>query len=94
MLTLGIDVSKSKLDCSLLLDANELIRKTKSVSNSKIGVINLLSWCDDKHAIKPQQLHAIIEGTGIYHQRIALVLFDAGVKVSIVNPAFMPSGAS
>jgi len=87
MLVIGIDVSKSKLDCSLLLDAVELKRRAKSVANSKAGIADLLAWCAKKHAVEPHQLHTIIEGTGVYHEQIAIALFDAGVTVSIVNPA-------
>ena len=32
-------------------------------------------------------MHAILEGTGVYHEQAALALVDAGVTVSIVNPA-------
>jgi transposase len=45
MFFIGIDVSKAKLDCSLLLDAANSKRRAKSVANSKIGISELLSWC-------------------------------------------------
>jgi len=35
MFFIGIDVSKAKLDCSLLVDVASSKRKTKSVANSK-----------------------------------------------------------
>jgi transposase len=81
------------LDCSLLLDAAGGKRKSKSVANSKIGIIDLLAWCAKQHVI-PADLHAVMEGTGVYHEQAALALFDAKANVSIVNPAFMPLGAS
>ncbi len=87
MFVMGIDVAKSKLDCSLLLDVAELKRRTKSVANSPMGVADLLAWCASKQAVEPHQLHAIIEGTGVYHEQIAIALSVAGVTVSIVNPA-------
>ena len=86
MFFIGIDVSKAKLDCSLLLDVTGGKRKSKSVANSKSGVIDLLAWCT-KQAVVATDLHAIMEGTGAYHERAALALFDSGVIVSIVNPA-------
>lgn len=61
-------------------------RKSKSVANSKAGIADLLAWCT-KQAIVVAGLHAIMEGTGAYHEQSALALFDAGVIVSIVNPA-------
>jgi transposase len=86
MFFIGIDVSKAKLDCSLLLDVASSKRRAKSVSNSKSGICDLLSWCT-KHQVTAQDLHAIMEGTGVYHEQAAMALADAGVTVSIVNPA-------
>jgi transposase len=86
MFFIGIDVSKAKLDCSLLLDVASGKRRAKTVANSKAGVSELLAWCVKQHA-SPYELHAILEGTGVYHEPAALALADAGVTVSIVNPA-------
>lgn len=86
MFYIGIDVSKAKLDCSLLLEVDRLKRKSKSVANSKSGVSDLLDWAA-KHGALPAELHAVMEGTGVYHEQAALALCDAGVTVSIVNPA-------
>ncbi len=86
MFYIGIDVSKAKLDCSLLLDATSGKRKSKTVANAKSGVIDLLAWCS-KQSVAVTDLHAVMEGTGVYHEQAALALFDTGVTVSIVNPA-------
>ena len=86
MFFIGIDVSKAKLDCSLLLDVASGKRSAKSVANSRTGVSELLTWCAKQHA-PCHDLHAILEGTGVYHEQAALALADAGVTVSIVNPA-------
>ncbi len=76
---------------SLLLDIASGKRKSKSAANSKSGVIGLLAWCAQQ-TVAATGLHAIMEGTGSYHGQAALALFDAGVTVSIANPAFMPLG--
>lgn len=86
MFFIGIDVSKAKLGCSLLLDVANGKRKSKSVANSKSGITDLLAWCA-KQLIAPAYLHAIMEGTGAYHEQAAMALFDANVTVSITNPA-------
>ncbi len=86
MFYLGIDVAKAKLDCSLLLDPASTNRKSKTFSNNKAGFINLLKWIG-KFEITPVNLHAVMEGTGVYHEQVALALTDAGATVSIVNPA-------
>ena len=86
MFYIGIDVSKAKLDCSLLLDASSNKRRAKSVINSKAGIADLITWCIKQH-VDANQIHAVMEGTGVYHEQAALSLVDAGATVSIVNPA-------
>jgi len=86
MFYIGIDVSKAKLDCSLLLDATSTKRKSKSVANNKAGIADLLEWAG-KQGVLPAELHAVMEGTGVYHEQAAIALCDAEVTVSIVNPA-------
>lgn len=83
---LGTDVSKDKLDCCLLCDAADTKRKTKVVANSPSGLATLLSFVE-KEGIRPDELHVIMEGTGVYHQLAAETLCDAGMTVSIANPA-------
>lgn len=83
---LGIDVSKDKLDCCLLRDAGDTKRKTKVVANSPAGLETLLSFVE-KEGIPPDELHVIMEGTGVYHQLAAETICDAGMMVSIANPA-------
>jgi transposase len=86
MFFIGIDASKAKLDCSLLLDVDSSKRRAKAVANSITGIAVLLEWCA-KQQIAVRELHAILEGTGVYHEQAALALSDAGAIVSIVNPA-------
>lgn len=86
MFYLGMDVAKAKLDCCLLLDDASNKRKTKVISNSKSGIADFLTWIG-KQQIAPDALHVVMEGTGVYHEQAALALADAGVTVSIVNPA-------
>lgn len=86
MFYLGMDVAKAKLDCCLLLDAANSRRKSKVVGNTKSGVADLLAWVVKQH-VSPEELHVVMEGTGVYHEQAALALADAGVAVSIVNPA-------
>jgi len=85
MLYLGIDVSKAKLHTCLLL-GDEGKRKTKVVENTPPGIAALLAWAT-RQGVTCDQLHVVTEATGIYHESAAQGLFDAGVTVSIVNPA-------
>lgn len=82
--SLGIDVSKAKLDC-MLLDTHRGKRKAKSVNNNRAGVAALLEWCVKNEAM-PQELLAVLEPTGVYHEAAALALVDAQCQVALVNP--------
>lgn len=82
---LGIDVSKAKLDCCLLDETGEKSRH-KVVANSTKGIAELLSWLEKQKA-PVEELHAVMEGTGVYHEQAAFSLSDSGMKLSIVNPA-------
>ena len=86
MFYLGMDVAKAKLDCCLLLDETGSKRKTKSVPNAKAGIAALLEWAA-KQNIPVAALHVVMEATGVYHEQAAIALVDAGVTVSIINPA-------
>lgn len=86
MFYLGMDVAKAKLDCCLLLDEASSKRKTKVVKNTQSGIIDLLAWVA-KQNVSPEALHIVMEATGIYHEHAAMALADAGVMVSIINPA-------
>lgn len=83
MFYLGIDVSKAKLDC-MLLDTRSGKLKSKSVPNTAAGFKQLLEWLG-KHGAS--DAHVIMEPTGTYHEPAALALTDAGLKLSLVNPA-------
>lgn len=86
MFYIGIDVSKLKLDCMLLVDIDRDKRKSKTVPNTVDGVKTLIQWCA-KQGAQAHEVHAVMEATGPYHEQAATSLFDAGVTVSIVNPA-------
>lgn len=86
MFYIGMDVAKAKLDCCLLLDDASGKRKTKTVGNNKSGIADLLAWVVKQH-VSPEELHVVMDATGVYHEQAALALADAKVLVSIVNPA-------
>lgn len=86
MFYLGMDVAKAKLDCCLLLDVASGKRKAKVVNNTQSGIVDLLAWVA-KQNVSPAALHIVMEATGIYHEQAAMALADAGVTVSIINPA-------
>ncbi|WP_062058554.1 IS110 family transposase [Cellvibrio sp. OA-2007] len=83
MFYLGVDVAKAKLDC-MLLDSSNGKLKSKSITNTPAGFVQLLEWLDKQKAGNP---HVVMEPTGTYHEAAALALADAGLVVSFVNPA-------
>lgn len=85
MLVIGIDVAKAKLDVCVLFEQR---KRTKAVPNSEAGIAQLLVWLQQHWPQAPvANTHAVMEGTGAYHEVPACALFDAGVRVSVVNPA-------
>jgi transposase len=85
MFSLGIDVSKSKLDC-VLLDGSTGKQRDKSVLNTAAGVAALLTWLEQRHAV-PGELAVVMEPTGVYHETALYALHQARLKVYLVNPA-------
>lgn len=85
---IGCDVSKQKLDCALLCANSPDKPLHKIVPNNAAGVRELLAWVAKKAAIAPDSLHVVLEATGPYHEIAANVFFDAGCRVSVVNPAY------
>jgi len=77
---LGIDVSKKKLDCALLLDGKLL---DKSCDNSPAGFKQLFDWLAKR---KVERVHACVEATGGFEEKIATAMFEAGNLVSVLNP--------
>lgn len=86
MVYLGIDVSKNKLHLTLLADVASNKRKSKSVTNDSEGFKALLEWLA-RQSVAMEQVHAVLEATGPYHENAALALWEAGARVSIANPA-------
>lgn len=85
MWSLGADVSKAKLDCTLH-DARTGKQRSKSVANTLQGVRVLLQWLQER-GVELAQLRVVMEPTGVYHEVAAQALHDAGLPVHLVNPA-------
>ncbi|HEY9100427.1 MAG TPA: IS110 family transposase [Thiobacillus sp.] len=79
----GIDVSKRKLDCAILLNGKI---KSKVVSNDRSGFALLDTWLKERSAFV-NNTHICMEATGPYSEQVALALVDLGWIVSVVNPA-------
>ena len=84
---IGIDVSKEKIDVAWLRDIQTLKVKTKVFKNTSKGFSELCSWLSENTKQPLNQCHCTLEATGIYHEPLALWLFDNGIQVSVCNPA-------
>lgn len=83
-------------------------RFDKTFSNDDAGVKALLAWLDSKlgditlvmaadgtqSTQGKARVHVLMEPTGVYHERAALWLFEAGLTVSLVNPSRLRSYAA
>ena len=87
MMIIGIDVSKAKLNCLWLRDVATGKVKSKVVKNNAEGYLALLEWSKKNTGEPTESIHFVMEATGIYHEALAYALYQAGAKVSVVNPA-------
>ena len=79
---LGLDVAKEKLDVALLRPEHK--PQHGVFDNNATGFKKLLRWLK-KH--KCEQVWACLEATGTYGDAVAQALYEAGHRVSVVNPA-------
>ena len=77
----GIDVSKKKFDVALLAGAK---KKSKVFPNTSGGFASFNQWLA-RHGV--EKAHACMEATGVYGDKLAAYLHQAGHVVSVVNPA-------
>ena len=79
---LGIDVAKGKFDVAFLRRDERFRHRT--FPNNSTGFADLLKWLERRES---GELHACLEATGTYGLALASYLYQAGVPVSVVNPA-------
>lgn len=80
--SVGIDVSKSKLDVCVLKGEK---LKTKVFRNTHAGHVELSEWLRQRELLADTPI--VLEATGPYSEGVAIALTDAGWAVSVVNPA-------
>ena len=79
---LGIDIAKKKFDVAFFSESTLLSSGT--FTNDLTGYKKLLSWLSKQ---TEETVWGCMESTGSYGESLALFLFEAGHKVSIVNPS-------
>jgi transposase len=78
---LGIDIAKAKFDVALRAPDGRVRRK--SCANTPAGFRDLEAWLRRQEVTR---VHACLEATGTYGEALATWLYDAGHRVSVVNP--------
>jgi transposase len=78
----GIDVSKDKLDVAVLDDRQQV--EYSQVANSEAGYAQLKRWLKKRAG---QGSAVCLEATGHYGEGVAQALYEAGYRMSVVNPA-------
>jgi transposase len=81
---LGIDIGKTTFHVTLLWPDGT--RRRKACANTAAGCTELLAWLTRHGA---GRVHASLEATGTYSERVATTLVDAGHQVSLLNPAII-----
>lgn len=76
---IGVDIAKAKFDVATFVNGKY---KTKSFANTPAGIQAFQTWL----AAFPEP-HVCLEATSTYGEALSERLADAGVMVSVVNPA-------
>lgn len=86
MITLGIDVSKAKIDCCIFPSGLTGKRKTKRFDNAQCGFVKLVKWLTELD-VNLSDTRAVMEATSVYHENLAHFLYDMELTICIANPA-------
>jgi transposase len=85
---LGIDIGKAKFHVTLRWSDGTCRRK--ACANSVTGIADLMAWLQRHEA---GLVHAGLEATGTYGEALATALYEAGHRVSVLNPAIIANYA-
>ena len=89
MFYLGIDVSRDKLDCAVVDEEGQRIKRARTFANDTQGVNGMIGWA--RAAACEQPCCFVMEATAADHELAATRLHCAGLVVSVVNPALARS---
>src|ERR1700746_1646374 len=82
---MGIDVAKATFDFCLLSSTESCLWRGQ-FSNDAHGIARFLAqWPAPRR--KPAQIHFALEATGVYGKALVAALYQAGLAVSVLNPA-------
>jgi len=87
--SLGLDVSKASFHaCLSTIDNRQAVKVQRSgtFKNNDKGFSELHLWITKEHHNSSVPLVITLEATGIYHERLALFLYQNGYSVAIILP--------
>jgi transposase len=84
-LAIGIDIGKEQFDVCVLDEQRQKHQQT--FPNTKQGIKALQKWLKQQGARQAAEAHIALEATGIYGELVAETLYQAGYRVSVLNPA-------
>ena len=93
VIAVGIDIAKVKFDVAVPMGAKSQTGdksrtgdkwRNKVFINSAAGFAALVAWLN---TLTDSPVHVCMEATGSYFEPLALYLSDAGIRVSVINPA-------
>lgn len=82
VLSVGIDVSKLKLDVALIFEDQSSVAKV--FDNDSKGIKSLMTFLKKQETTKA--VPCVIESTGNYHIQSTLMITQAGFSVKLINP--------
>ena len=85
MNAVGIDVSKGKSMMAALRPMGEVALKPREYTHDEVGLermaLDILAPGEDTSMV--------MEATGRYHEPVAAVLHEYGIRVTVINPLFI-----
>ena len=85
--SLGVDVSKDSISFTLAQVTPDLKKQFElgaELSNDSKGFSRLVRWLSSR-VLDKRGLLVVMESTGVYHQRLALYMYERGFSVSIMQ---------
>jgi transposase len=85
MIAIGVDVSKGKSTVAAVGEGKKVIQKPFDVAHNKAGLSELVSLIKKYDG----ETRVVMEHTGVYYRIVAETLYEAGIRVSVVNPVLI-----
>src|SRR5450432_384095 len=79
---IGLDVSKCTLDVQKGTIKTQKHARLR-VANTPEGCHQILDWLESQGIL---DAHVCLEATATYHDLVAQILFEHGIRVSVLNP--------